>query len=524
MAQNMHINIHTLQGINMRFNYSTALVLLSICTSSLANTYRGTLFKRNGAPMAKISHNNNQVEVHLQASKKHQKYLDKVLLNRPDYIFELDGELNKTNLTLSKMPSIVGGLIDIKGHLTKSDDQLYINGMKAKFGRTKVIYRDKFDEKSEQYFINKKVHIQGQMEEDTLVINAIILDDLLSASENNEYPPVSEFQENPLKYVLKEMPKNENSQKRIPFRGVLKKNSNYTAAPGDNYLFVTYSGRQGDDPGAAAGHFALGMGTVNDDLSLKGETFNFYFTGPKEVLASNTGLVSYFGHLIQGQVNYRPTYSLIAYGKSKKELLKLRDLYEDQLHRVRTEEGLTITQVYNCVTTSLKALKKVGIKGASQYFWAQLFDIQNLALPLAVIPKPRPIKDESVIRVASYAARKDPQLYVPRQAFEDLAKSLVKKSKKFGIDRVDYVFMPQTESNRPVGGIGYNDVFKEATKILKFRDKRAKRIKNEEWAKKVVANTNSSTSELSRAKDILANAISQKKDQEQIDEVLEIID
>ena len=414
-----------------------------------------------------------------------------------------------------------GNIEDRRGMLTKSDDHFYLNGQKSKFGRTKKIYGYKFDEKSSNYFVGKYVHVQGHMEDDTFIINAIIPAGLFTAGENL-YPASKKFNKNPLKYILKEMPKTKNSQSEFPFRGTIRHRDNYQVKPGDNVFIVTLSGRQGEDPGAAAGHFAIGMGEVQNDLSLKGETFNFYFKGDKEVLASNTDLVSYYGHLIQGQVNYRPTYTLIGYSRTKEDLLKVRDIFEEQLHRVRTEAGLSITPFYNCTTTSNDAAKAIGIKGSHEFAISNIFDYQSY-LPLSS-KAPEDGLNASLFSQIRYALKKDAEHYVPRNAFESFAKAMVHQSKRLKLKRTDYIFLPQTISKRPTGGISYNNVLSEGKKIIDFRDARLERLAREENARETINNPNSTKEEIVYAREVLGNALTPEQDKQQIDEILYKID
>ncbi|WP_419172455.1 hypothetical protein [Halobacteriovorax sp.] len=501
------------------------MTLVVFSTNTQAESYRGKLFKKDGVVKAKI-HIDGQVDnfkvTQLKFPKRYNKYLDKVLVNSPNYVFEFDGEISENNLIIDKMPRVVADLEDRVGVLTKSaDGSFYLNDQKAEFGRTKKIYGTKFDKKSRDYFVGKKVHTQGHMEDNTYIINAIIPANLFTVGDN-PYPANKKFEKNPLKYILKEMPKNKNSQSLEPFRGTIRHRDNYQATPGDHVFVVTLSGRQGDIPGSAAGHFAIGMGEVQKDLSIKGETFNFYFKGEKEVLASNTDLVSYFGHLIQGQVNYRPTYTLIGYARSKEDMMKVRDIFEEQLHRVRTEEGLEITPFYNCTTTSNDTMREIGIKGAHEFAISNILDYQ-FYLPLSQ-KAPKDGTDASKLSQLRYILKRDSEHYVPRKAFESFAKAMVYQSKRLKLKRTDYIFLPQTPSERKMGGISYDEVLAEGNKIVNFSKARDERIAKEKEARKVLADESSTQEEINAAKEVLAKAPSKEEDEKQIDELLYSID
>lgn len=497
------------------------MTILFLSANTNAESYRGSLYEKDGKVMARLKLGNEARDVSVTFEKKYNRYMDKVLLNSPNYVFEFDAELNGSTLNLERMPRVVADTDDRIGVLTKSEDEFYLDEQKVKFGRTKKIYGFEFDKKSRNYFVGKKVHVQGHMEDDTFIINAIIPAHLFTAGKN-DYKANKKFEKNPLKYILKEMPKNKNSQSIEPFRGTIRHRDNYEATPGDNVFIVTLSGRQGEEPGAAAGHFAIGMGEVQNDLTVKGETFNFYFKGEKEVLASNTDLVSYFGHLIQGQVNYRPTYTLIGYARSKEDMLKVRDIFEEQLHKVRTEAGLEITPFYNCTTTSNDTMKEIGIKGAHEFAISNIFDYQSY-LPLSS-KAPEAGTDASTLSQLRYILKRDTEYYVPRKAFESFAKAMVTQSKRLKLKRTDYIFLPQTPSLRPTGGISYDEVLAEGNKIIKYKQARLDRIAKEDKARETLKDENATQEQIAKAKEILAKAPTKEEDQKEIDSYLYKID
>ena len=466
------------------FKLTVAACLFSLAPSLLAEmgTLKGTLSEKEG----KVLFSSKGIVREVVIPEKIQYSFDKKILNSPNYIMELKGDIEEETIKVSQTPTIFGGVESLNGFFTHIQDDLYsVDGVKAKFGRTKPIYGIPFDAQSKRHYINKEVNVQGEYREENgekiFFINAILEKDLISAKENIHNAP-EEFKANPFEFVLNEMPKNEHSQKRVPFRGTLAKKKNHKAKSGDNVLIITLSGRQGDAPGSAGGHFAIGMGKVQDDLSIKGETFNFYFEGPKEVLAGNTDLISYFGHLIQGQQNYRPTYTVYVHGISQEDLKKVRDDFEIQLNRVRVEKGLEITPGYNCTTTSNYALRKIGIYGKHHNLGKRMLDIQNLGYinPFSWGANNAGNGGSTIgkVRVVSYVSTRDPEHYVPRNAFESFIKNFESKRwrKRKGITQVDYVFIPQTPSRRQVGGISYNEVLSEGNKIIKFSKERKENI------------------------------------------------
>lgn len=411
--------------------------------------------------------------------------LDEKLLNSPNYVLEFHGDITETKVITDRTPTIVGGKDEMRGRLISDDKgNLYINGVKVRYGRTKPIYGIPFDDKSKNSYVNKDVIVQGDLAEvdgeKVFTINAILESGLISIHGPRNFTAPMQFFADPKSFVLDEMPKNVNSQGKKPWSGRLFEKKGYEPKVGEGVLIITLSGRQGDAPGASAGHFAFGGGVVQEDGTIKGETYNFYFEGPKEVLAGNTDLVSYFGHLIQGQQNYRPTFTLYAYGISPKDLRKVRDIYEKELHKVRTVKGLEITPAYNCTTTSNYVMREIGIYGQHHNLGARLFDFQNVGYVNPGSWWANKSDGKGVIggaRMISYVTTRDVQHYIPRPALESFVKNFTNKrwNKRKGIKRVDYIFIPQTPSDRQVGGMSYDQPIKEGKKIVDY-DKARKPI------------------------------------------------
>lgn len=500
-------------GLFFSVNSFSALVI-----GSLSQNEKGEIIlssKEAGKEVSRI----------VQMDDKFKYTLDSKMLNSPDYLLEFEGEIKGDYLITSKTPTIVAGELKLRGVLQlDSNGELSLAGTRAVFGRTKPIYGIPFDEMSKSSFVNREIEAVGRMENGVFVISALIEKDLLSVNGPTNYPAPAEFKIDPLSFILEKMPLNKNSQRKNPFSGIVFNKKGYTPAPGESVLIITLSGRQGDAPGASAGHFAIGGGVVAEDLSIKGETYNFYFEGPKEVLAGNTDLVSYFGHLIQGQQNYRPTYTLYAYGIKPKDLRIVRDLYEKELHKVRTEKGLEITPGYNCTTTSNYVLREVGIYGKHHNLGKRMLDLQNTGYinPLSWWANNATAEGTvGSLRVLSYVTTRDPEHYVPRSALESFAKNFSSKrwNKRKGIKRVDYIFIPQTPSRRQVGGMSYDQPIKEGKRIVEYSNKRKERLEPIIKAHEVILNSqNYSELEVLEAQKII------DIDQAEVKAVLDTID
>lgn len=454
---------------------------------------------------------------------------DQKLLNSPEYTFELAGIKEEGQFLVKATPTIVADIEDLEGLLKEVDKQLYIDDQKVKLGRTKLIHESQFDDQGLAYYLNQEVLAQGHFEGDEFVINALLQKNLLT-SKGSQFPPPPEFdQEKAFDFVLEMMPKNEFSQRRTSWRGVLHEDEGYCPKAGEGVLIITLSGRQGDDPSSSGGHFAIGMGEVLEDGRILGETFNFYFEGEKEVLAGNTDLVSYFGHLIQGQQNYRPSYTLYVYGVPPEDLLKVKNEYERDLHRVRTEEGLRITPGYNCATTSNQHLKKIGIKGKHNNLWESVRALRNQIAKLNPLAwRAKGTSKEGLLgkaRFISYILKTDLAEFMPRPALESFIKNFASSSrrKKMGIKRVDYVFLAQLPSTRQVGGMSY-DSLRDASKIVNFSEARAERLEGVKKAKEILEDGEASLEEKQIAEDFLNQTISWEEDQMIVKDLLDSID
>lgn len=507
---------------------ASAILLVSLSAS--AGVVKGRLSQEDsGQIILKSIEDGAEVSRVVEMAERFKYTLDSKMLNSQNYVLEFSGEITKDKIITDRTPTIIGGKDSLSGRLiTDEKGSLYINGQRVEYGRTKAIYGIPFDDKSKSYYINKNVEVQGSVEErgdeKVFVINAILEKGLISVNAPSLFPAPKSFNENPKAFILDEMPKNINSQGINPWSGKLFEKNGYTPEAGEGVLVITLSGRQGDAPGASAGHFAFGGGIVQEDGTIKGETYNFYFEGPKEVLAGNTDLTSYFGHLIQGQQNYRPTFTLYAYGFDQKDLKTVRDLYETELHKVRTQKGLKITPGYNCTTTSNYVMREIGIYGQHHNLGARMFDRQNLGYVNPFSWWSNNTNGEGAIgsvRVLSYVSTRDPDHYVPRAALESFVKNFSDKrwNKKKGIKRVDYIFIPQTPSARQIGGISYDQPIKEGKKVMAFDKARKAKMPEITKAQSVLLDINKhSHAEVDEARKVI------EKDQAEVKALLDTID
>ncbi len=379
------------------------------------------------------------------------------------YSYEFKGEIKGETFVLEQTPTNIPGAESITGVL-KYDQTLdiyTINGERVDFGYTKVLNGYEFDEISKKSFIGKKIIAEGARVGDVFIMQALTPTHLFHAGPDQKTPFDQEFNKNPYRFIKKQVYKNKISKGKTSFRKTVYNQEGYSVQPGESVFLVTLSGRQGDSFGSVNGHFVAGLGEVKDDLSLRAEVSNAYVVNGKDILSGNVSLTNYFSNLVQGQNNYRPTYTFIAYGIDKEKLQKFRDYLEPSHIEFRTKD-LEITLDFNCTTETAKGLSLAGIVGNHKRTWAQrVFDLNHLAYPL---------RAASIIGEAGEALGKtangDKEDFQPRPAFHSYIDTLKNKKvmKELGIKRMDYVFYSQIPSQRPTGGAPSNYTFHLAVK------------------------------------------------------------
>lgn len=374
------------------------------------------------------------------------------------YSYEFKGEILGSQFHLAQTPTNIPGAESLKGVL-RFDEGLgtYVIGdQRVEFGYTKVLNGYEFDEISKKSFLGKNIIAEGQRVGDVFVMQALTPVGLFDAGPDHKTRYDEEFKKNPYKFIKKQAYKNSVSKGSESFRKTVYNEKGYQVQPGESVFLVTLSGRQGDSFGAVNGHFVAGLGEVKNDLSLRAEVSNAYVVNGKDILSGNTSLTNYFSNLVQGQNNYRPTYTFIAYGIDKTKLKKFRDFLEPSHIEFRTKD-LEITLDFNCTTETAKGLSLAGIVGNHKRTFAnRVFDLNHLAFPL---------RAASVLGEAGEALGKtangDKEDFQPRPAFHSYIDTLKNKKviKDLGIKRMDYVFYSQIPSKRPVGGAPSNYTF-----------------------------------------------------------------
>ncbi len=452
---------------------------LALSTPLLASeTMRGVLDRRGADFIIETSEARYQIVASPKVLASLPSLESPTFVNQSNgkrYAFEFKGEIRNNEFHLDEVPTNVAGTHSKTGilHFDLITNQYKLGNDIVKFGFTKVLNGYEFDEISKQSFVNQKIIAEGYIDEsNTFVMEALTPVNLFSADLPDPAPENIQRKINEIghwNFLLREMAKNENSQSKESFRTIIAEDESTEVEPGDKALIITLGGRQGDTFGSVNGHFVAGLGKVLPDMSLQAEVSNAYVTNSKDILSGNTALSNYFSHTVQGQNNYRPTYTLIAYGIDSKKLKQFRDALEESHIRFRTNK-LDITPQFNCTTETVKALAKTGIKGNYKQYDNYLKGL--LSIPLAL-----PFLGETS-NIIHYSLKNDSSRFHPTAAYYSFVGAFLQEGfrKQQGIKRVDFVFYPQIPSNRPVGGISLGSIWK----VNKFKKLYEKYEVNEE--------------------------------------------
>lgn len=380
--------------------------------------------------------------------------------NGNPYSYEFKGKIQGNIFNLIQTPSNIAGAELLNGVLVydKTSNKYFINNQEVSFGYTKKLNNYQFDELSKQSFVGKKVLAEGDFESGVFIIQALIPLELFNA----KWPKKSRYsiaiQKNPLKFINRDVYKNKISKSDESFREVIYNKPGSEINPGESVFILTLSGRQGDTFDSVNGHFVAGVGEVKKDLSLRVEMSNAYVVNGKDILSGNSSLINYFANLVQGQNQYRPTYTLIVYGIDKSKLKQFRESMEPAHIKFRTSDQ-KLTIAFNCTTETIKSLNSVGIIASHGLNRLTQSDAQNKEL-LEIIHEVSGRYPHLATETLTHLITKDKKDYQPRPAFTSYVKSLTSEKiiNKLGIKRIDYAFYPQIQSKRPIGGAPVNKV------------------------------------------------------------------
>ena len=415
----------------------------------------------------------------IETSERIKAYLDTFDTDRS--MFKFEGSIEAETYKLSKVPQIASGR-EVIGTFVSFSTGNYLevseNGLSrrvpVKLKKGVDYMGNSFDQKSADHYSGKKVRvlINGEQE-----ISAIVEQDLYSAKTNNAFALSEDVQKlldaNPLNFTMKEMPKNRYQQRLKSFRATIQ-GKEHQVKEGDLALVVTLAGRQGDDPTAVGGHFAVGKAKVNQDLSLDMEISNFYpGKNGKDIIPGHIHHLDYFGGISSGQTNYRPQMTAIIYGMTEADLDKMRKRLDPIFAHMRTTADPGGVN-FNCTTASWKGLRKMKVRGTHNR------GIKALRKILVTNPFYFIGKRTAKTRQLSYIIAQDKGEFLPRSAFNSFLKGL--KFMKNSPSRVDLVFHAQLPSNRPIGGTAI-DQLKEYTKADKIEKQRIEENRGVEWVK-----------------------------------------
>lgn len=443
------------------------LLFLSIGSVNAADFLTGALINNNdGSFEIQSPTGTYQIETSDVIKKSLPSLADPTYVKQSNgnpYSFEFKGELKGETFVLSQTPANIPGAESLTGTLSYDlgTGKYFIGKQEVSFGYTKVLNRFEFDEVSRKSFIGKNLIVEGLRQNGIFVMQALTPVGLFSAAPAAKSIYDEQLKKKPYKFIKKGVYKNEVSKSQNSFRKTVYNKKGYQVQPGESVFLVTLSGRQGDSFGSVNGHFVAGIGEVKKDMTLRAEVSNAYVTNGKDIQSGNTSLTNYFSNMVQGQNNYRPTYTFLAYGIDPVKLKTFRDFMEPSHILFRTQK-LDITLEFNCTTETAKGLVLAGIVGNHKRTWFnRTFDLNHFAIPLRLAG----LAGEAG-QAFGYTASHDKEDFQPRAAFHSYIDSLKNKGviKKLGIKRMDYVFYSQIPSNRPVGGAPSNYTFNVGVK------------------------------------------------------------
>jgi hypothetical protein len=402
---------------------------------------------RDGAYILVTEKGSTPLQLPAQIAKQTQSLIGKV-----PYVEITDGVLENGVIKSSLVPTIVSGNLILEGRLETvrggNQDVYEISGTPVQFGRTKKLNGTGFDEKSRRYFSGREVRAVGKIENGIFTIQSILRSDVFSASSKefaDSVVPLSlmkSFNGSALNTAIKMVQGKASSPSPLWFRRTLFATPHKPVLPGAAVLMITASGSQVDDKGALNGHFAVGLGTVQDDLQIQGEMFNVYVTNEKEIVPGNINMNDYYGHLVSGQQNYRPTYTLLVYGISKEQILKVKTQL-DRFHPLFRDGSTKITAIANCATLSVQAMADINFYGEQRNDG----DFLKLSEQETVIPT------QSKAAQLQFVLKTKRAEFMPGPAMTAILKNLkyLNDHEHLGITRADFVFGGQTPSARLVG-------------------------------------------------------------------------
>ncbi len=438
---------------------STAFLLI-FNSVSRAESLTGVLTYNNG----EFAVQTRQGVVRLQFAES-QKEAVASLVGKARFI-QVEGKRNQNGEFIAdRIPTIVSGDRTLSGLLTSTMTaegrvEYEVNGLPISFGETKLVTGSMFDEQSMEYFVGKKINARATLKNGVYVVQSIMRADVLSADpapivDNNLAQKIEKgFFKNPADYLLKLLKSRKSTGGSDWMKTTLFENPSTEVRPNDYALVISASGRQGDSMGAVNGHFAVGIVKVGEDMQLKGEMFNFYVINEKQIIPGDVDLTDYFGHLISGQSNYRPTFTMMLYGMDPEQLMKVRDQL-DRFHSTFRTTSRKITCDVNCASMSVQALADIDIYGSQR-------NKNPDAFPRLSEMKELPPKI-SFLKTVLFLFKTKRAEFMPGPALMSFIENIPLLNEKFMMKRVDIIMGGQTPSARARGGAPTSGIFNELT-------------------------------------------------------------
>ncbi len=442
------------------------LTLVFIATSSAwAGAYVGQLVQPEG-PEGQVYLQTKTRQIPLSYSPDQAAAVIS-LVNQAPFV-EVKGIRRRATgqIEIAEIPTMMSGNLRVSGKLIRRENYngpypFEINGMPVKIGATKLVNGAAFDDQSSSYFEGRDVFAIGTKDQyGAFVLESVVRADVWSTSQERVVDPelandFKKFADAPIPFVIDFIKGKIKSKSPAYFKGTLFAKPDSKVEAGDSVLIISASGREADSMGGVNGHFASGQGRVDANGNISdGDMFNVYVTNEKQIKPGDVKMADYFGHVISGQNNYRPTYTLTLYGVPQEKIQQVRDeldkfyqFFRDSMHPTK------ITCVVNCATLGGEALSDIGIYGIQRDGTSSV-DANSPKEFVHLSNQTALPKTPGFVGQVNYLNKTKRAEFMPGPAMVSLLENLqtLVANPELGISRADFIFSGQTPSSRPVGG------------------------------------------------------------------------
>jgi len=357
-----------------------------------------------------------------------------------------------------------------------SQDEIYqIDGRRFRFARANLVNGHRFDGKSADFFVGQNTELllrriiqndnvangSAEYEATAAVLAGLFSTTAFHLTDQHQAHLAQILPSSGGRLFLGRKLRSQAYRSDLSYRVTLRERKKLKA--GDRALVVTLSGAQGDEFGGVMGHFAFGEAVVEKDGGLSTTISNFYpVSNNKEIIPGHTDPIDYFGHVMRGQNQYRPTFTILIYGVSAAEIQKAKSEIESVFKFLYQQPDFNFVLDNNCVTATQKSLSLANPSLLNDVFntGAASSFIDPRSLGQRVYSALRERTDRvplmGYLTNLVYYSSTDKAQFLPQPAFERLLQVAMlenQRSSESRISRVDFIFQGQVPSSRPRGGM-----------------------------------------------------------------------